>query len=264
MYCILAYVLLLWHKEFLLFNCCNVSIFSYHLVQLPFARAVRGLISSPISKSTPGLIHSEYMTVMTLGSPVFSSARILVGQAAIFMQWENEKALESYLKNDPYGQVLDQAWHVRLSFIREWGKFKRFKLPEKRAKLHCENDPVVAVTIARMRPLAVPRFIKWGRPVEKLVRDHPSTSLALASIKFPNTVSTFSIWKTEKDMTDMAHGHSRVERPKRHADAMKERDRKDFHFEFTTLRFKPISEQGSWKGQSNIITNLKKGNGTSA
>ncbi|RZJ38849.1 MAG: hypothetical protein EOO18_02285, partial [Chryseobacterium sp.] len=71
------------------------------------------------------------------------------------------------------------------------------------------------------------------------------------------TVSTFSIWKTQKEMTDMVHGHSSVPKPERHADAMKERERKDFHFEFTTLRFQPISESGEWNGRRHIIPNLK-------
>jgi hypothetical protein len=34
---------------------------------------------------------------------------------------------------------------------------------------------------------------------------------------------------------------------------MKERKRKDFHFEFTTLRFKPLSEFGEWNGRNNLI-----------
>ena len=106
--------------------------------------------------------------------------------------------------------------------------------------------------------MAVPRFLHWGRPVEKLVRDHEGTLLSLASVRFPNTVSTFSIWKTEEEMTNMVHGHSTMPKPKRHANAMKERERKDFHFEFTTLRFKPISEFGSWKGKENYIPDLKK------
>ncbi len=50
----------------------------------------------------------------------------------------------------------------------------------------------------------------------------------------------------------MVHGHSKMEKPKRHSNAMKERDRKSFHFEFTTLRFKPLSEYGSWKGENNF------------
>lgn len=230
-----------------------MNIFSYHLVELPFFDAVKRIFSNPISNNTNGLIHSEYMTAMTLGSPILSTSRVLIGQVAVFMQWENEIALENYLEQDSFGRVLAKGWHVRLSFIREWGKFSGFKIPNDKDKLESLNSPVVAVTIARMKPFAVPRFIHWGRPVEKLVRDHPGTTLSLASVKFLNTVSTFSIWKTEKEMTDMVHGHSAVEKPQRHSAAMKERERKDFHFEFTTLRFKPLAEFGNWKGESNFI-----------
>lgn len=232
-----------------------MSIFSYHLVERPFFTAVKEIFSHPVSKNVKGLIHSEYMTAMTLGSPIFSPSRVLIGQVAVFMQWENANALENYLEQDRFGRTLAKGWHVRLSFIREWGKFSGFKIPNDRDQLESSNSPVVAVTIARMKPFAVPRFIHWGRPVEKLVRDHPGTTLSLASVKFPNTVSTFSIWKSEQEMTDMVHGHSKVEKPKRHSNAMKERERKDFHFEFSTLRFKPLSEFGKWKGQSNFIPN---------
>jgi len=197
------------------------------------------------------------MTAMTLGSPIFSTSRVVIGKSAIFIQWENEIALENYLEQDSFGRILANGWHVRLSFIREWGKFSGFKIPDHKDKLESPNSPVVAVTIARMKPFAVPRFIHWGRPVEKLVRDHPGTTLSLASVKFPNTVSTFSIWKTEKEMTDMVHGHSAIENPKRHSAAMEERKRKNFHFEFTTLRFKPIAEFGRWKNQTNFIPSTK-------
>ncbi len=92
----------------------------------------------------------------------------------------------------------------------------------------------------------MPRFIKWGRPVEMLVRDHPGVLFARASIGFPHTVSTFSLWNTQKDMLDMVKGHSKVDEPNRHIDAMKERERKDFHYEFTTLRFSVISASEKW------------------
>jgi hypothetical protein len=235
-----------------------MNIFSYHLVKTPYSMAIRGLFSSPINKKTEGLIHSEYMTTMTLGSPIISSSRFLIKQVAIFAQWENENALENYLKQDGFGKTLMKGWHVRLEFLREWGKITGYKIPKQKTKLENELSPVVAVTIARMKPFAVPRFLRWGRPVEKLVRDHNGTIFSLASIRLPNTVSTFSIWKTEKEMTNMVHGHSDMQEPKRHSNAMKERERRNFHFEFTTLRFKPISEFGFWNGRENFIPNLKK------
>ena len=234
-----------------------MNIFSYHLVKVPFALTIKGLFSAPINKKTKGVIHSEYMIAMTLGSPILSSSRFLIKQVAIFAQWENEEALENYLNKEKFGRILNKSWHVRLAFMREWGKISGFITPELKAKLYNESSTVVAITIARMKPLAIPRFLRWGKPVEKLVRDHKGTLLSLASIRFPNTVSTFSIWKTEKEMTNMVHGHSEMPKPKRHSNAMKERERKNFHFEFTTLRFKPLSEFGTWEGKGNYIPDLK-------
>lgn len=233
-----------------------MSVFSYHLVKASYGSALKALLFPPKSEDIRGIVHAECMTVMTLGSPIFSPSRMLVNQVAVFAQWEDENVVDNFLENDRVGRMLAKGWHTRLSFLRQWGSISGFEIPENNDEAYPPDLPVVAVTIARMKMFSVPRFIHWGRPVEKLVRDHPGTMLSLASIKLPRTVSTFSIWKSEKEMTDMVRGHSSVPHPKRHIDAMKERDRKDFHFEFTTLRFKPISEFGEWNGKTHIIPGL--------
>lgn len=151
-----------------------------------------------------------------------------------------------------FGKLLKNGWHIRLEFVRQWGKYSGFRIPENVDDENVEGV-VVAVTLAKMKLPQIPRFLKWGRPVEKLVRDSPGTILSLASIKLPNLVSTFSIWENQEDMVAMVRGHSSVPKPKRHIDAMAERNRKDFHFEFTTLRFKPLKEFGSWKGRNSFI-----------
>ena len=230
-----------------------MSVFSYHLVKTSFTSALSAVLFPSRPENVTGLIHSEAMTVMTLGSSILSPSRMMARQLAVFGQWKDESAIDEYLNNDRTGQVLARGWHVRLSFQRQWGSISGFSIPVGGHEGYPPDSPVVAVTLARMKMLEVPRFIHWGRPVEKLVRDHPGTTLALASIRYPRTVSTFSIWRSDKEMTDMVRGHSSVPNPRRHADAMKERDRKDFHFEFTTLRFRPISETGEWNGRANII-----------
>lgn len=234
-----------------------MSIFSYHLAKTPYSSALKAILSPPKPTNTPGLIHAECMTVMTLGSAVFSPSRMLVRQVAVFAQWENETAIDHFLDKNRFGKIMAKGWHTRLAFLRQWGISSAFEIPDKTLELDDPVASVVAVTLARMKLTEVPRFIHWGRPVEKLVRDHPGTTLSLASIRFPRTVSTFSIWKSQKEMTDMVRGHSIVSHPERHVNAMKERERKDFHFEFTTLRFKPISEFGIWSGRTNFIPNLK-------
>ena len=54
-------------------------------------------------------------------------------------------------------------------------------------------------------------------------------------------------------MEEMVRGHSAVPDPARHAAAMAERQRRDFHQEFATYRFRPLSEHGAWEGRTGIV-----------
>jgi len=234
-----------------------MSVFTYHLAKTNPISALKVLLSPPKARNTPGLMHAECMTAMTLGSAIFSTSRILMGQVVLFAQWENEAAIDQFLKSTHIGSIFAKGWHTRLMLTRQWGKITEFGISNENMEADISDTAaVVVVTLARMRFLEIPRFIHWGRPVEKLVRDHPDTALSLASIRFPRTVSTFSIWRSQEQMQDMVYGKSNIHDPKRHVNAMRERDRKDFHVEFTTLRFKPISEFGEWNGRTNIIPNL--------
>jgi hypothetical protein len=210
------------------------------------------MIFSINSKQINGLIHAETMSAMVLGSSIFSNTRIFNREIVVFAQWENEDYLNEFLQTNIYGKQIAKGWHIRLEYLRQWGKISGFQIPPLVREIDNEK-PVVAVTIARMKYTQIPRFLRWGRPVEKQVRDHSGTTLSLASIRYPNIVSTFSIWKTQKEMTDMVHGHSKMPQPKRHINAIKERERKDFHFEFTTLRFRPLTEYGEWNNKRNYI-----------
>ncbi|WP_298707363.1 hypothetical protein [Chitinophaga sp.] len=235
-----------------------MSVFSYHLTKTSYLAALKAILSSRELKITPGLIHAEYMTAMTLGAAIYSPERILARQVAMFAQWENEAAIDRFLNSNSMGQIFSKGWHTRLAFLRQWGNISAFQIPGEPPALNYPDEPVVAVTLARMKLPEIPRFIHWGRPVEKLVRDHPGVLFSTASIRLPRTVSTFTIWKSQQEMADMVWGNSAVPHQNRHVNAMKERERKDFHFEFTTLRFKPIAEFGEWNGRSNYIPNLKE------
>lgn len=229
--------------------------FSYHLVKLSYWSALRLMLWPIRSHQVNGLIYAETMSAMVLGSSIFSKTRFFNREIVVFAQWKNEQSLNKFLQSHPKGQLIAKGWHIRLDYLRQWGKISGFQIPDYELALEHDSDPVVAVTIARMRYTQIPRFLRWGRPVEKQVRDDQETTLTLASIRYPNVVSTFSIWKTQKAMKDMVRGHSQSPQPKRHINAMKERNRKDFHYEFTTLRFRPIAEYGEWKNKKQYIPN---------
>lgn len=230
--------------------------FSFHLAHLPSATTASALVRPPTAVSVPGLVHVETLAGMELGSPVVSPKRLQLTRAAVFARWEDEAALEGFLEQDPLGRRLAGGWHVRLEFVRRWGSVRGLDdLPEDAGRSD-PDEPVVAVTIARMRLPELVRFLHWGRPVERLVRDHPGTTLSLAAIRPPRSISTFSIWRTTREMTDMVFGRSHVPGPTRHVDAMAERERRDFHHEFTTLRFRPLSEHGEWEGRGGYVPGL--------
>ena len=230
-----------------------MTVFTFHFAKTKTDTTIKALYRPPTSKQVPGLNHAECMTRMTLGVPIVSPARMQLRHLTMFAAWESQVAIDEFLAVTRLGRVLATGWHVRMAFQRRWGYVSEF---DGLAECVGEQDPtapVVAVTLARMKLPQVPRFIRWGRPVERLVRDHPGTTLAIAAMRLPRTVSTFSVWTSLQEMVGMVQGHSSVPRPERHADAMVERERKDFHFEFTTLRFKPIAEYGQWEGRTNII-----------
>ncbi len=230
-----------------------MPVFTFHLAKTQLSTAVRALWRAPTGQEVSGLTHAECMTRMTLGAPILSPARMQLRELTMFAAWESQTAIDEFLAGTQLGRALATGWHVRLAFQRRWGYVSAF---DGLAESVGEQDPaapVVAVTLARMKLPQVPRFIHWGKPVEELVRDHPGATLAIAALRLPHTVSTFSVWHSQQEMVDMVRGHSAVPRPERHAAAMTERARKDFHFEFTTLRFRPIAENGNWEGRTKIV-----------
>lgn len=230
-----------------------MAIFSFHLARTRVSSTLGMLWRPPAPARVPGLRHAECMTRMTLGAPVLSPARLQLRHAAMFAAWDDEAAIDGFLADTPLGRAFAGGWHVRLAFVRRWETIRELgELPETAGELD-RSEPVVVVTVARMRLPQVPRFIRWGRPVEELVRDHPGATLAMAALRLPRTVCTFTVWQSVGEMLDMVRGHSALPRPGRHAQAMAERERKDFHFEFTTLRFRPLSEHGQWEGRGSIV-----------
>lgn len=226
---------------------------SFHLARIGIPATVGALLRPPSRSSVPGLRRMEPMAGMRLGAPVFSPSRMQVRRLAVFAEWDDEEALDDFLTGNALGRRLASGWHVRLQFLRRWGSVAEFAhLPEEAARSR-PGEPTVAVTLARTRLPELPRFIRWGRPVEEQVRDHLGVTLALAAMRPPRTVSTFSVWESSRAMTGMVWGRDAAPDGTRHAGAMVERERRDFHREFTTLRFRPLSEHGSWEGRSDWV-----------
>jgi hypothetical protein len=171
-----------------------------------------------------------------------------LGKFAMFAQWDDDQALEHFLAEDQLGRRLASGWHVRLQYLRRFGSIAGMgDLPQVAGKWS-DDEPIVAVTVARLKMPQVPRFLRWGKLVELLIANHPAAVFSTGAHRPPRTISTFSIWRTVREMSEMVHGHSDVPAPEVHKFAMAEQRRKDFHHESAFMRFRPISEHGTWQG----------------
>jgi len=223
---------------------------SFHLAELPPLTTARALARPPRPAAVPGLRHAECLALMRLGSPTVSLERMQLRRLALFAAWDGEAALERFLAQDALGLQLRGGWHVRLRYLRRYGEIAALAPLPQRAGDWDPEEPMVAVTLARLRLPELPRFLSWGKPVERLVADHPGTTFSTAAFRPPRHFSTFSIWRTVREMTDMVHGRSDVPDPHTHAVAMKEQRRRDFHHESAFMRFRPLSEHGTWQGRT--------------
>lgn len=136
-----------------------MSIFSYHLVKMSFVSALRIMLFPIRPINTRGLIHAETMSAMILGSPILSLSRFFNREIVVFAQWENENYLNDFLLSDTKGKQIAKGWHIRLEFLRQWGKISGFQIPKRELEIDNENNPVVAVTIARMKYTQIPTQI---------------------------------------------------------------------------------------------------------
>lgn len=229
------------------------EIFSFHLVRLPLSKVPRFLICPLYQKKLSGLNHSESFFTMNLGESIIGSSRYNFKTVALFAWWSEERFLTEFL-NQPFCKFFKDGWHVRMKLSRRWGEVTELKDAIVAPDIVNPDKPIVAVTLARLKMPEAPRFIKWGRPVESQVRNHEGKNMALAAIRPFNTFSTFSIWKNEAAMLNMVNGKDKQHDEESHKLAMEERCRRDFHSEFTTMRFTPFKEIGIWQGTSNYTS----------
>jgi hypothetical protein len=217
------------------------EIFSFHIGRSPVLAGTRLLYFPLHIKRVSGLLHSECLFTMRLGRSIVSPTRYNLRTLAYFAWWRDEIALNQFLEKPSHSMFKD-GWHTRLKLYRKWGEIEELKSAVVNPQLADPSQPVVAVTLARLNLLQTPRFIKWGKPVEGQVRDHPGQLFAIAAMRPLRTFSTFSIWKSESDMLNMVTGRNKLTDGQSHSLAMQARTREDFHHGFTTLRFSPAQD----------------------
>lgn len=126
----------------------GLGIFTFHLVEVPVATAVSLLRRPPTPAACRGLRHAECLSLMRLGAPTLSPARLQLRRLAMFARWDDDAAVDEFLAGSRHGEHLAGGWHVRMDFLRRWSHLAALPDLPSRADDWDDDEPVVAVTVA--------------------------------------------------------------------------------------------------------------------
>jgi hypothetical protein len=157
--------------------------------------------------------------------------------------WDSDAALDDFSRSHPLAERLAGGWQVRLEPLRVSGSWSG--LPElPRRPLPVEDDePVVVLTLGRLRPHRALPFLRSAAPAEAEVLANGALLASMGLARPPGLVSTFSVWRSARAMKEYSYRAGGAHQ------AAVEADRgRPFHRESAFVRFRPYATAGSWDG----------------
>jgi hypothetical protein len=223
-------------------------IVSIHLADVGWLRAPRLLLRGLDASTVPGMTYAEPVFTAPLGTRV---PRPHPGRIGLIAAWEDDPALDRFLSDNPFAEHIRDGWHARLEPLRCFGSWAGMPdLPKKEIPV-ADGEPVVALTLGRLRVLRTRPFLKAGAPAERDAVANPAVLAVtgLARLARPRLVSTFSIWRTAAAMREYAFDKSGT-----HQAAVKADRALPFHHESAFVRFRPYASDGKWDGRDPLAT----------
>lgn len=216
-------------------------IMSAHIVNVIPPRAMAGLRAKPVPGVIQGLRYAESWLVGPLRTGMLPSTKI--EGLALIASWDDDESLDRFLAH-PLAKVYEPGWRARFEPVRMVGAWPGLTdVP--RSEQPTGDEPVAVLTLARMRLTRAAAFAKAAGPAEREAVRHPGFLEGANLMRPPNQISTFSLWRTAREMRQYTVGTY----PGGHRDAMKKNDDKVFHHETGFVRLRPYETQGLWNGR---------------
>jgi len=114
-----------------------------------------------------------------------------------------------------------------------------------------DDEPVVALTLGRLRRARTRAFLKAARPTERDAVENLAVAAVtgFGRLARPGLVATFTIWHSLAAMREYAFSPSGS-----HQAAVKVDRAKPFHHESAFMRFRPYASQGTWDGRDPLVS----------
>jgi hypothetical protein len=168
---------------------------------------------------------------------------------ALLAAWADDGALDTFLQTHPLAERLTAGWHVRLEPLRAFGAWPGLRALGEPEQAVDDDEPVVVITLGRLRLTRARAFLRASRPAEELAVADPATLLTTGIARPPGIVSTFSVWRSAREMRNYAVGATGPA----HLQATRAQQQQPFHHDSIFARFRPHGATGRWHGLSPLV-----------
>src|SRR5262249_37423938 len=130
------------------------------------------------------------------------------GRAGLIACWEGDAALDRFLTTHPFAEHLASGWHVRLEPLHRFGSWAGMNELPMSDSPAADDEPVVALTLGRLRRTRPRAFLRAARPTERAAVENPAVAAVtgFGRLARPGLVATFTIWRSLAAMHEYAFG----------------------------------------------------------
>lgn len=215
---------------------------SVHLADLRVGAALRALARPPRPDRVRGLLHADVAVAKPLsGSDGAAPQPRRVGLVAF---WEDDESIDAFADH-PLGAALAGGWNARLEPRRAFGSWPGLSSEVSRARNAPGDGPAVVLTLGRVRPAQLPRFVRTSAPAERQAVASPGFTWGTALAR-PPFVATCSLWESTEALTGYAYGAG----GEPHQEAIAADRAVPFHHRSAFVRFHAYRLDGALDGRN--------------
>jgi hypothetical protein len=205
-------------------------------------RTLEVLRRRPDPAEVPGLSYAETVTTASLGRGLLPKPQL--GRIGLIAAWQDDEALDSFLRSHPVAARLASGWRVRLAPLRVSGSWSGMPGLPTRERAVDGEEPVAVLTLGRLRLNRAMPFLQSAAAAEGQAVADPALLASIGFARPPRLVSTFSLWRSATAMRAYAYGREGA-----HQAAVRNDRARPFHHESAFVRLRPYASEGSWDGR---------------